>query len=168
MQLRDLFNEIYSSNSSVIPFAIQQMLREPLNIAEDWQRTEKLLLDAREALPDQIEIIVALYKMYAYTNRFEESLALIQEVLDKTSASLGFSSDWRQLIVSDDQWVRPEGPRRWFLYSLKAAGFVNLRNGNISLATEVLNKLLELDPMDEVGGSVVYDMASRLLEDAES
>tara|TARA_Y100001970_G_C13473724_1_gene480972 strand:- start:345 stop:500 length:156 start_codon:yes stop_codon:yes gene_type:complete len=47
---------------------------------------------------------------------------------------------------------------------MKALGFVSLRVGNIPLATAVLEKLLELDPADEVGGSVVYDMAQSLLD----
>ena len=56
------------------------------------------------------------------------------------------------------------GATRLYLYSLKATGFVQLRKGNVQAALAVLQKLRELDPMDQVGGSVVWEMAQRLLD----
>ena len=54
------------------------------------------------------------------------------------------------------------GNDRLYLYSLKALGFVRLRRGNVDGATRVLDELARLDPQDQVGGSVVADMAERV------
>lgn len=145
MQLSDLLDEIPLDDGDVIPLALRKLLREELNVCDDWQRAERLLLEAREQLPERLEIPVALYKMYAYSNRHEESLALIHEVLEQA----------------------PELNDRLYLYSLKAKGFVLLRMGKVDEAAAVLQQLQTLDPLDQVGGSVVMQMAERLLEQDE-
>lgn len=164
MQLRDLFDEMPGNDGSVIPLALQQLLREDLNVKDDWQQAEQLLLKARQALPDQLEVQIALYKLYAYSNRFTESLAVIDEVLTTVAAAEGFASDWRQVYEHTARWHPASGRLRHYLYSLKATGFVCLRSGDINRAMAVLTKLLELDPLDQVGGSVVYELAEGLLE----
>ncbi|MCB1889489.1 MAG: hypothetical protein KDH20_17910 [Rhodocyclaceae bacterium] len=39
---------------------------------------------------------------------------------------------------------------------------MRLRRGNVDGATRVLDELARLDPQDQVGGSVVADMAERV------
>ena len=164
MQLRDLFDETPVNTDAVIPMALQQLLRSDLDVKDDWQRAENTLLQALAALPDQIEVRIALYKLYAYSNRFDESLQHIGEVLARTAVQAGFDADWRNLDAHSVCWNPARGAVRFYLYSLKATGFVRLRRGDLELAYEVLSKLLELDPLDQVGGSVVFEMAERLIE----
>lgn len=164
MQLRELFNEFPVPSGDVIPLALQQLLCEPLDVGHDWQRAEQLLQDARAHMPQRLEIPVALYKMYAYSNRFDEALALINEVLLRAAVQDHFSADWRQLDNDSTPWQQASGARRFYLYSLKATGFVCLRKGDIAQAQAVLEKLQLLDPLDQVGGSVVLEMAQRILE----
>ena len=164
MQLRDLFDEFPVGKGEVVPIALQQLMKAPLDVLEDWSRAEQLLLDARAMLPERLEIPVALYKMYAYSNRFEASFALINEVLAKAAEQGGFSADWHALAPSSAAWEEARGAVRFYLYSLKASGFVLLRTGDVNGAYAVLQKLCELDPKDQVGGSVVLDMAERVLE----
>lgn len=167
MQLFDLFDEFPLSNSAVVPLALQQLLRTQLNVTEDWEKAEQLLLDVRRLLPDRLEILVALYKMYAYSNRLDESIALIDDVMSRAASSGGFSADWCQLDNSSPLWNDAQGAVRFYLYSMKAKGFVLLRKGDVVKAYDVLKKLGELDPSDQVGGSVVYGIAARLVEDDE-
>lgn len=159
MQLRDLFDELPAVDDAVIPLAMQQLLRQDLNVKEDWQQAEHLLLRARAALPEQLEIQIALYKLYAYSNRFEESLQIINEVLATVAKAEGLAADWQSLNADSACWHPASWRLRYYLYSLKASGFVNLRRGEIDSALNVLTKLLELDPMDQVGGSVVLELA---------
>lgn len=166
MQLRDLLDEL-PAMGDVVPLPLQQLLREPLDVVEDSERAEKLLLGAKKLMPERLELAVALYKMYAYTNRFEESLALINEVLQKASDTCGFAADWRQLTPASAHWNNATGAVRLYLYSLKATGFVLLRKGDFDGAVAVLAKLAELDHQDQVGGSVVREMAERLVEEDE-
>ena len=162
MQIKDLFDDMPLSEG-IVDIQLQKLLREPLDICNDWQRTENLLLDAHRLMPEQLEVLVALYKMYAYSNRFDESLQRINQVLVLSALKEGFSVDWRELEPGA-RWSSVTGASRLYLYSMKATGFVQLRKGNVDEAMEVLLKLRELDPLDQVGGSVVLEMAQRLVE----
>jgi len=165
MLIRDLFGDAPLSEEDKSSLEIQRLLRAPINIQDDWQRAENLLKNAIRRMSGRLEIKIALYKMYAYANRFDASRELIYQVLTQAAEQSGFNPDWRQLTPATIDWRSPEGAVRLYLYSLKAMGFVSLRAGNIPLATSALEKLLELDPADQVGGSVVYDMARSLTED---
>ncbi|AOV15822.1 hypothetical protein BJI67_00950 [Acidihalobacter aeolianus] len=167
MQLRDLFGDVPVSGEGVVPMELQKLLREPLDVYADPARTERLLLAARAQFPERLELAVALYKMYAYSNRFEASRALIAEVLERSAAEAGFSADWRQLGPDSAAWHPARGAVRCYLYTLKALGFVSLRQGEAEAAHAVLSHLRTLDPQDQVGGNVVYEMAVRLLDDEE-
>ncbi len=165
MQLRELLNETPGSGDAVVPLALQQLLRADLDVSQDWGRAEQLLLQARSALPESLEILVALYKLYAYSNRFDESLALIRAVLAAASSRAGFDADWRSLEPGSAAWYPAQGAVRHYLYALKAMGFVSLRRGDLKTASAVLEKLAGLDPFDQVGGSVVLEMAQRLQDE---
>ncbi|WP_221797290.1 hypothetical protein [Oceanobacter mangrovi] len=164
MIVKDLFADAPLPADKVTSMALQQLLREPINVNDDWQRAENLLLQVDQALGGRLETKVALYKMYAYSNRFEQSFELIHQVLQQGGAAIDWPADWRQLPDQAVDRALIKGPLRLYLYSMKALGFVSLRSGQIEQAVEVLNKLELLDPADEVGGSVVRGMAESLLE----
>jgi hypothetical protein len=71
----------------------------------------------------------------------------------------GFSTDWRQLDSTSAEWLPAVGATRYFLYSLKALAFIRLRREDPEGARRILDKLQELDPEDQVGGSVIQDLA---------
>lgn len=144
---------------------LQELMRMELNVCADWERAEKLLRGARRALPEQIEFCQALYKMYAYTGRFTEALELINTALTLAADRLGCQADWRLVSPTDPAFREIAGVARAYLYSLKAAGFVYLRQANVDDANAVLAKLAQLDPTDEVGGSVVRAIALSLAEE---
>lgn len=168
MQVRELFNELPLAADTVVPLALQQLLRAELDVTQDWSQAEQRLLAARAELPQQLELGVALYKLYAYSNRFEEALRMIDSVLAEAAARLDISADWRALEAPEvvlQLLLKPiTGAYRCYLYSLKATGFVQLRCGDVDTAWRVLNLLQQLDPRDEVGSSVVREMAARVRE----
>ncbi len=165
MQLRDLFNELPWEKGSITPIELQRLLNSDLNVHHDGQRAERLLLDACEQLPQRLEPHIALYKMYAYAHRMGEARRHVDHVLEEAARQAGFDPDWRALAPDPEPWRNAAGPRRLYLYSLKALGFVLLRGGEVEKAWQALRKLHALDPDDQVGGSVVLGMAERLLEE---
>ena len=167
MQIRDLFADTPIHQDTLASLELQRLMREPIDVTQDWQRAERLLQRVIEQLPQRLETQVALFKMYAYDGQHDKAAALINEVLRQAAERVGFDSDWRQLTATSAPWQGATGDVRCYLYSMKALGFVSLRQGNIARAEAVLDKLQELDRDDEIGSSVVYQLALALSEDAD-
>ena len=103
MQIKDLFDDMPLPEGAVVDIRLQKLLREPLDVCADWQRTENLLLEAHRLMPQQLEVLVALYKMYAYSNRFDESLQRIEQVLTLSAGLAGFPAG---LSLFEGYWNR--------------------------------------------------------------
>ncbi|WP_227818152.1 hypothetical protein [Nitrogeniibacter aestuarii] len=162
MQVRDLFDDLPLPEAGADADTINALLNAPLDLRHGWVRTERLIDDARHAMPARLELNVAMYKLLAYSGRLEAAEALIDETLERAAAAGGFDADPTRLLADDARWQAAQGHNRLYLYSLKAMGFVRLRRGNLDGATSVLDELARLDPLDQVGGSVVADLAERL------
>ncbi|WP_146119234.1 hypothetical protein [Blastopirellula marina] len=116
MKVNDLLSEVAAADVSA---KFQELLDQEIDVFTDWNRAEMLLLDAAEAMPDQLEIGVALYKMYAYADRFDAALEQIETVLAKAAAQIGCDPNWRNLSAAP--FAETSNPARLYLYSLKAA-----------------------------------------------
>ena len=99
------------------------------------------------------------YKFYFYKNRINEAEDVIFVALNQSAELGGFSPDWNQLTPKSTDWFSTENAQRLYLYALKALSFVRLRQDDIEGADDILKKLLELDPTDQVGGSVLQQLA---------
>ncbi len=64
--------------------------------------------------------------------------------------------------VGAADFSRP-GPARFWLFTLKALCFIQLRRGNSEASRDMLGHLRRLDPSDSVGGDVI----EALLESAK-
>lgn len=163
MLIGDLLDDL--PNHDVVSLPLRALLNTELDVYQDRERAERLLLAAHESMPDELEIVVALYKLYAYFNRGDEAIALVDSVLRTAAQRCGYSG-----ADDDAMHSAPPSPlqRDWrlYLYSLKAKAFISLRCGQFETAKQSLNRLARLDPDDEVGGSVVRTMFERLYDDA--
>ncbi len=148
-----------------MPPAVNKLLQEAVAAREDKPRAERLLWAAHETDPRRLEVYVALYKFYFYQGRFEQAREVAQQGLRAAAGQGDFPADWRGLTVASADWTRPEGAERFYLYTLKALGFISLRMREFTLALAILDKLHELDPQDQVGGSVILDLARGVGED---
>jgi hypothetical protein len=116
------------------------------------------LNDARQAAPDQLEVLVAMFKFHFYQGETEKAEALVLEALAKASWQGGFSHDWNTLAAESADWSDPRGPGRLFLYSLKALAFIRLRQCANAEAASILDTMQRLDPTDQVGADVIRDL----------
>ncbi len=167
MLVRDLFADTPIHQDALASLDLQRLMREPIDVTQDWQRAERLLQRVMAQLPHRLETQVALFKMYAYDGQHGKAKALILNVLTQAAERFGFDPDWRQLTAASAPWKGSTGDVRCYLYSMKALGFVCLRQGNTTEAEAVLDKLQELDTDDEIGSSVVYQLALALVEEED-
>jgi tetratricopeptide (TPR) repeat protein len=127
-------------------------------------QAEKLLWQAQHLKPEQLEVYIALYKFYFYKNRLSEAEQVALLGLNMAAHVGGFSADWMQLTRDSASWDRAQGAERIYLYTLKALGFIRLRRLEFAAGQQVLEKLSELDPFDQVGGSVIREIATAMQE----
>jgi hypothetical protein len=125
------------------------------------------LNDAHQAAPDQVEVLVAMFKFHFYQGDTDKAEALVVEALDKASRQGGFDADWRMLSHGSADWSDPRGAGRLYLYSLKALAFIRLRQNAAEEAASILDAMRRLDPTDLVGADVIRDLLAGLQEENE-
>ena len=151
-----------------LPFSAETAPRVAALLAEaaatpgEDARAETLLKAARHAAPHCLAVYFALYKFYFHRGRLLEAERATLDGLTEAAAQGGFADDWKQLYAGSTDWTQATGPVRFYLFSLKALAFIRLRSGRTSEATAILAKLAELDPGDQVGGSVIRSLAAKI------
>jgi tetratricopeptide (TPR) repeat protein len=149
-----------------VPKDINALLQRAVAAYDDTPLAESLLWEAQQLDPKQLEVYVALYKFYFYKNRIGEAEQVVLKSLQQSAEQGGFSEDWNELTPSSTDWFNTANPQRLHLYAMKALSFIRLRQADVDGAEKVLAKLRELDPTDQVGGSVLDQLATAMREDA--
>lgn len=139
---------------------IIRLLQEAAAVYQQTNRAEKILWSAQAIDPSCLPVYFALYKFYFYKFRLEDAEKAALMGL-RTAAKLGcFTDEWSRLSFSDSNWTSTVGAQHFYLFTLKALAFIRLRMGRREESLELLSKLLELDPNDSVGSSVIRDLAN--------
>ena len=127
----------------------------------DATLAEQLLLQARQMDPQCLAVYFSLYKFYFYKQQLTKAEQTVNESL-RVAAELGsFSAFIGDLQPDSAPWHAVSHPAHFFLFSLKALAFICLRQNRINESAALLDKLAELDPHDQVGGSVIRALLLR-------
>lgn len=132
----------------------------------DAETTERLLLEARSRWPQHSDAHLALYKFYFVAARYIDAERAVWRSLREAAALGNFSYKYRRLRGDSADWSQRSGASRWYLFNLKALGVIRLRRARAIASQRVLEKLLELDPVDEIGGGA-FLMIARAVNDTE-
>lgn len=147
------------------PKELRYLLNSAL-CAERPEVVEALLLEARRRWPQEADAHIGLYKFYFVSTRYAEAEAAVWAALRAAAGAAGFDRNYRRLHPDSADWSLRRGPERLYLFSLKALGVIRLRRAKVEQARQVLEKLLELDPGDEIGGGAFLHIARSFKEDA--
>ncbi len=121
---------------------------------------ETLLLLASLMAPQHPMVLVALYRYYFYQHRLEDALLVGESTLTVVGRRLNFPESWINLNESNlgEVVLRSMGLVRFYLMVLKATGYLNLRLGHFDVGQAMLNKLVELDSHDRLGGMALLEV----------
>lgn len=147
------------------PSGLRYLLNAALGV-EHPDAVEALLLEARRRWAAEPDAHIGLYKFYFFNARYVEAEAAVWLALRTAAAGGGFDRNYRRLHAASADWHKQQGNERLFLFSLKALGVIRLRRGKVAGARRVLEKLLELDPVDEIGGGAFLHIARSFTEDS--
>lgn len=120
---------------------------------------EALLHKAYFLAPESLVVLVALYRYYFYQHRLDDALLVAGRAMATVGQRLGFPDDWRQLHTGflGQGVLRSMGLLRFYLHVLKAAGYINLRLGRMVEGRAMLEKLVEIDSHDRMGGKILLE-----------
>ncbi len=149
-----------------LPEAAEYHLRMAASSYADQKTSEEHLWRAQAAAPGHPAVLIGLYRYYFYKNRLGEALGVARMCLKKAAKDNGLSPDWREVQRDDAAFSEYEAILpRFYLFTLKAYAYLNMRLGNISEGREIVTKLLELDPSDKVGAKVLLGVLDRMGQD---
>jgi hypothetical protein len=126
-------------------------------------QAEALLLRAYFLAPEQLVVLVALYRYYFYQHRPEDALMVADRALSVAARRLDLPADWQRLQPEHvgHAVLRSMGLLRFHLMVLKAAAYLHLRQGDHATGRAMLEKLAALDSHDRLGGKALLDVVLR-------
>ena len=121
------------------------------------EAAELLLHQAYFRAPESLLVLVALYRYYFYQHRLEDALLVAGRAMSVVGRRMHFPDEWQLLNPEflGQGALRSIGLLRFYLNVLKAAGYINLRLGRLEQGRALLEKLVELDSHDRLGGKAL-------------
>lgn len=146
-----------------LPLEAENHLRlAGLSYAED-EIAESHLRLAMDAAPNHAAVLIGYYRFYFYKGRLNDALGIAEVCLEKAAKDNSLAVDWRRVAKEDADFGRFEAILpRFYLFTLKAYGYLNMRLGRLDVGREVVMKLLELDPGDKIGARVLLNVLDRV------
>lgn len=164
-----LANEVLGKG---LPAEVERLLREAGRAYAEDEVAELYLEEARRLAPDHAAVSIAFYRFYFYKGRLREALGVARTCLAKAAADLGLSPQsvctWRTVTREDaafqtDDAVLP----RFYLFTLKGYAYLQMRLGNLDEGREAAMKLMELDPSNKLGATVLLEVLDRMGRDEQ-
>lgn len=119
------------------------------------------LLQAYLLAPEDLNVLVGLYRFFYYQHRYSESLLIADRALAVSSKRLKLSiNSWEQLTPELMTSVTDLPLLRFYLLALKGAAYLNLRLDKLAQGRAMLEKLIRLDPEDRLGASALLQVVN--------
>lgn len=132
-----------------------------LNYRQDWI-AENHLFQAQALAPGHAAVLIALYRFYFYKGRLTEALAVAERCLVKAARDIRVNEDWNRVAREDAEFGSYEAILpRFYLFTLKAWGYLQMRLGRLEQSRAALSKMLELDPSDKLNATVLLKVLER-------
>ncbi len=150
-----------------IPAEAERHLREAGRAYAQDEVAERHLWQARRIAPDHVAILIAFYRYYFYKGRLDEALEIARTCLVKAAIDMELApnliDDWRQVTAKDAVFDSYDAVLpRFYLFTLKGYAYLQMRLGNFVEGRDAVMTLLELDPSDKIGATVLLDVLQRM------
>lgn len=136
-----------------VPRQVKSLL-ERARHARSMDEALSLLWTAQVCAPQSLAVHYLLYKLYARQTDFDKAQEVALKALQLAAEQAGLPANWRQVRPDMADFQTP-GPARFWLFTLKALAFINLRLQHRLNARSYLKKVEELDPLGGSGASVI-------------
>jgi tetratricopeptide (TPR) repeat protein len=149
------------------PDAERELRLAGMSYHED-EVAEAHLQNALNLAPWHVAVHIGLYRFYFYKGRLQEALRVAANCLEDAAARIGIAGDWREVRAQDAEFGSYEAVLpRFYLFTLKAYAYLQMRLGDLGMGRAATVKLLELDPQDKLGGKVLLSVLERVGRDGD-
>lgn len=138
-----------------LPAEVHALMEQAALLQHDPEQAQRLLEQARAAVPRHPAPLIALYRFHFYGHRLKMARAVGEDALAIARTALG--SDFGDEVPSEDD-ARHNAAVRFYLFVLKGLAYLNMRLRDMEEAHLYLNALRRLDPEDHVRGAVLAHM----------
>jgi hypothetical protein len=122
--------------------------------ARSYAETEVALGYLKEAdrvYGDCLPVVLGCYKFHFYKGRQREAIPFAWKAARIMGAHLGLPSLFDDVSPKDAGFSEYESGPRFYLFAMKAVGYLHARLGETEMALGILSKVRELDSLDRLG-----------------
>ena len=146
-----------------LPLEAEKRLASAAALYADGDRALEELRAAESIAPAHPAVLIGLYRFYFYKGRLAECLEIANSCLAEAARLNNLVDDWREVQSADAEFGSYEAMvPRFFLFVLKGYAYLQMRLGNLDEGLAATMKLLELDPTDKIGATVLLEVHQRL------
>ncbi len=132
---------------------------------EDYKSgaSEECLRRAYNLAPENLMVLVTLFRYYFYQQRFTEATIISQQARAVVRHQLGLPDDWREMSEArlfggnQNNMVMV----RFYLLCLKGEAYMLIRQGQFDEGTALLNKIIEMDAKDHLAATALLAIVNR-------
>ncbi|MBI1175234.1 MAG: hypothetical protein GC139_08210 [Sideroxydans sp.] len=123
---------------------------------------EAHLAAALRLAPEHLAVQVGYYRYLFYKGRLTDALQQLGVCRANAAQQSGLPQDWRTARQDDADFGNFDSIwARFYLFALKAQGYIEMRLGRQEEGRSAILKVLELDPSDKVGAKILLDVLDR-------
>jgi tetratricopeptide (TPR) repeat protein len=149
-----------------LPPGAQYHLDEAAKVYANGSAALDHLREAEAIAPGHPAVLIGLYRFFFYKGRLEECLKVCLVCLSDAARYNNLAEDWRQVQRTDAIFnTYDDMMPRFYLFVLKGYAYLQMRLGNVDEGLEAVMKLLELDPSDKIGATLLLEVHQRMSQD---
>jgi tetratricopeptide (TPR) repeat protein len=127
------------------------------------------LRSAEAIAPNHPAVLIGLYRFYFYKGRLEECLEVAHVCIAEAAYHNNLRADWHEVNKDDAAFGSYDDMMpRFYMFVLKGYAYLQMRLGNLDEGLAAVGKLLELDPTDKVGATLLLEVHQRMLEEEDA
>lgn len=132
--------------------------------ARSWDDTERALgylLEADRRYGTHLPVVVGFYKFLFYKGRLREAIPIAKRAAGIMAVRIGLPARFEDVGVNDAPFSDYEAGPRFYLFAMKAVGYLHARLGETERGLEVLERVRALDRRDLLGVDRLIEVIHR-------
>ncbi len=122
--------------------------------ARSWGETSRVLGFLQEAdrlYGTHLPVVIGFYKVLFYKGRLREAIPLAERAAAIMAGRLGLPGRFEDVSPEDAPFAEYEAGPRFYLFAMKAVGYLYARLGEIDRGLRILERIRILDDRDLMG-----------------